>query len=143
MNSRQSFKVAFLATCARDGLSLSESQQRVRQALTQQQARLEELQKQASIGGFLAEIPEGLARMGSSAISAIVPPALSMGTTAAILAPLAVGGGAGWLAARAQDDDSDIDEAKADELISEYSRLAEQARRGSANQPTHAASRPY
>lgn len=125
MNSRQAFKVAFLADCARRGLDLQATHACVKEALAKALTKKAEIPIFSGISRVLSEFPEGLARMGAS----LAPQALSTAATTAALAPLIGGGLGGYLLARSQDDDTDVDEAKADELISEYHRLSEQARR--------------
>jgi hypothetical protein len=107
MIDEQAFKVGFLLHCAEQGMTTEQTRQHVKRALA---APIPDLTKHALIG--LKDL------MGTG---------MMLGTGL----PLLGGGLAGLVAAKTTSSDRDdlVDEAKNDELVSEYSRLAEEARR--------------
>jgi hypothetical protein len=122
LTEKQTFKLGFLRKCAEDGLTTDETIQRVKLAIQQIKCKNE---KQAFWGGALAA-----GGMVGSKLLGMVPGLASMAGTAAVVAPVAAGAGAGYLAAKATNSDKSIvEDAKQDEVIGEYARLAEEARR--------------
>lgn len=125
MTPRQLYKLAFLRDCASRGLDLDQMRATVEEAIAQEEAAIGALIKRANIFSNVAgEIVEMAGRLGTAA--------LPIATAGLIATPIVAGGVTGHLAAKVQDDDSDVEQAKADELISEYRRLSEQARRTAA-----------
>ncbi len=110
MTPREAFKVGFLAYCAERGLGADE---------------VGALVKRASIFGEVVRAPLRLA-------SSVAPTALNAALIGAIGLPIVAGAGTGWAAAKLTDDDSDVDAARSDEILAEYQRLTDQARRQSA-----------
>ena len=133
MDARQQFKVAFLRACADQGLSIDETIGRAEKAA----ALIEKDAFWPAIGVGAGMLGKGLfIDVPRTALSAALPYALGGAALAGVGVPL-IGGVAGGIALqRATSDDTNIEEAKANELIEEYDRLAEQARR-------HAAMRQY
>jgi hypothetical protein len=124
MTPRDHFKLKFLKTCAEAGCSPQEALGRAQDALAY-------IEKQASptVLAALLGLGKGLFGLGGKAVSTFGGPLMTAGTIGAVGLPLAAGGLGGVTAARATSDDSDIDEAKANELIAEYARLSDQSRR--------------
>jgi len=132
MTPELAFKAGFLLRCAEEGLTLEETHQRVKQALAQAQSGKLSLEKQAFWPALTS-----LGVMGSNAANLAgraVPAAtglLSLGTGVAIGAPLVAGAGTGYLAAQLSRNThrQGLEEAKQDEIIDEYDRLADEAKR--------------
>lgn len=114
MTPRQLFKAEVLAAMAERGHSPA-------QCATLLKAANVQLDKQAFLGKMLGEGIEGVSRLGSAAL----PIAAVLG------AGIPVGAGlvGGHLLAKAQDDDTDVDAIRSEELIQAYRQLAEDAAR--------------
>ncbi len=130
MSPQEAFKVGFLLSCADRGLSAEATHALVKRAV-------------AGIGNVVGEMIEAPGRF----VSAVGPTVLNAGLLAAVGLPIAAGAGTGWAAAKLTDDDSNVDEAKTDEILAEYQRLTDQARRQAAmkqltGQPTLGLKRP-
>ena len=114
LDQREAFKRGFLASCADLGLSSAETINLAQAAV-----------KRAGAFGTLLHAPIDMIKTFGPALA----------TTALVAgAGLPIAGGAliGKSLASAHDNERGVDEAKADELISEYRRLTDQARRRSA-----------
>jgi hypothetical protein len=116
MSPPEAFKAGFLLGCADLGLSAAETHALVKRAIG------------PGAGKVIGEMIEAPGRV----LSSVGPAVLNAGLAAAIGLPVLAGGTAGWAAAKLRDDDTDVDAAKADELVAEYQRLADQARRQAA-----------
>lgn len=127
LNEKEAFKVGFLMRCAEEGLTMQETHQRIKLALASNIMLVKEaipwyLQPFTYAGGKAMD----LATAGVKTIPSI----LSYGAAAGLVAPIAAGAGIGYGAAKfTTPDHAIIDEAKQDEVIGEYERLAEEARR--------------
>lgn len=100
MTSREAFKIGFLKRCAEDGLTLAQTKAAADKA---------------------AELLE--AYPGKPVKQALLDSAFSVGLPVALGAPLVLGGGLGYALGRMTDiDDKDVEEAKTQELIDEYTR---------------------
>lgn len=108
MTDRERFKVAFLEKYAEAGQTPDEAHAGVRYLLAE---------KSAGIGAALASKLMSLGGTG-----------LTLAAVGGISAPVIGGGLAGYSLAKATDDETSPEEAKADEIIAEYSRLADQAK---------------
>ncbi len=98
LTPREAFKVGFLARCAEEGLSADEIAGRVKFAADK-------------FAGFL----DGAAHLGGQVLSTGVP--------IAAIAPVALGGLAGYGLSRMTDiDDTDVDEIKNNELLDTYAQ---------------------
>jgi hypothetical protein len=112
MSPQESFKFGFLLGCTEMGLDTQQSHTLVKQAL-------------GGIGNVLGEMIEAPGRI----ISSIGPHVMNAGLLLGAGLPIAAGGAGGWALAKATEDDSNVDEAKADEVLAEYQRLTDQAKR--------------
>ncbi len=135
MTPEQAFKVGFLYKCAEDGLSMRETHARVKKALAEFKAggNLAGLEKAAILPALAAgagTIAGGTAGLAARALT-YAPSLLSTGAILGAAAPIALGAGGGYAAAKlTQDDKSDaLENAKQDELLGEYERLTEAAKR--------------
>jgi hypothetical protein len=126
MTPRDAFKVTVLAACAARGLDTARTHALVKQALAD--PGLAGAVKRADPVTAVLRSPFDLAR---SVVGAAGPTLVGMGTLGALGLPVGVGLLGGHAVARAQDDDTNIEAAKADELILAYQQLAENARRRS------------
>lgn len=109
MDARQSFKAAFIARCIDAGV-------------TAPAAIAAEAVKAAGVLGDVA----GLGTKAVDALKGVAVPAAVLG----LAAPPVVGGVLGTLASKATDlNDSDVAEARNQEVIDEYSRQADRLRR--------------
>jgi hypothetical protein len=109
LSAREAFKVGFLARCAAEGLSAPETARRVKDAAD----------KLAGVLDAAGTLGKGLLEAGTG-----------YGVPLALVAPPAVGGVAGWAAARMTDvDDTDVAEVKDREVLDEYRRQTERLRR--------------
>lgn len=127
LTQEQAFKIGFLQACAEEGLSMVETGQRVKQAIAFKRAG-GQLEKQAWL--------PGLAWVGGKAIQAIPALASTGLTTAGVLGiglPVAAGASTGYLAGKMNNTDGKglVEDAKNEEIIGEYERLADEARRRS------------
>ncbi len=132
LTQKQAFKVGFLQACAEDGLSLDETKQRVKQAIAHRRAG-GQLEKQA----WWPWLVNGASYLGGKALGAagtLTNTALTAGAIGAVGAPLLAGAGTGYLAAKMNSSDGKglMDDAKSEEIIGEYTRLAEEAKRRAA-----------
>lgn len=122
LTTEQAFKVGFLLKCAEDGLTLRETNERIKQTIAT-------LEKRAIIWPLLAGLGTGAAWLGGKAIGAI-PGTLSAAGTLGIAAPVVAGAGGGYLLAKGTSADKHlVGDAKQDEILGEYERLADEARR--------------
>jgi hypothetical protein len=103
----QAFKIGFLQHCAERGYSMEETHSLVKQAIQHK--------KSAGIKD-LWDVATGLA---------------STGAIAGLAAPVALGAAGGYTAAKlpSMTDKNLVEEAKQDEIVGEYERLADEARR--------------
>ncbi len=118
MTDRELFKIGFLRKCAEEGLTAEETGARVKAAL-------------AAVTGVtkVAFDPFGAgAKMLSTGMSYAVPLG-ALGLAGLAAAPIAAGAGVGYLGAKMQQDPMTVERAKSDEVVAEYLRLADQARR--------------
>lgn len=126
LNDEQAFKVGFLLKCAEKGMTLKETHEQVKLALTQ-------LEKSAQQPWYMAPVTGATNLVSNVAGAGIraIPSTLSLATTLAFLAPLGVGafGGYGLAKLTGPSKGTAVDEAKKDEIVGEYERLAEEARR--------------
>lgn len=113
MGSGDYFKAGFFLRCAEEGLSPEDIECRA---------------KQAADPTLISRITAALKGIGSG-LSPVVGKATDVGLAAAVGAPVALGLGGGWLAGklRNQSDVQDTDTIKAEGLLSEYRRLADEA----------------
>ena len=110
----QAFKVGFLMYCADKGYSIDEANDLVKYA---------ELRKRAN------PIWKGLGA-GATGMLGMIPGVSQLGIATALGAPILAGAGAGYLGAKfTQSGEDAIEEAKQEEVVGEYERLAEEARR--------------
>jgi len=126
MSPQEGFKIGFLLACADRGLDAEEAHGLVKRAF-------------AGLDSVL-DLP-------GRALSALGPTAAQTAILAGVGLPIAAGAGTGWAAAKLTDDDSNVEEAKTDEVLAEYQRLTDQARRQAAvkqlkSQPTLGLKRP-
>ena len=107
LSARDAFKVGFLARCAADGLSSAQITERVKLAFD-----LPGLSTLNTVIGKTMDAGQGLGNF-----------AVGWGAPAAALAPVAVGGMAGYGLAKATDiDDTDVADIKDQEVLNEYRR---------------------
>jgi len=119
LNERDTYKVAFLTACADAGLDADETL-----------AVAKEAHEKLAALNTLWEQPYNTAW---DAVRSMGNVAKNVGMGAAVAAPLALGVGGGWAAAKATDlNDEDTDEIKLKELIDEHRRLAQRARMAAA-----------
>jgi hypothetical protein len=118
VTEREAFKLGFLYRCAEEGLTAAEAADRAGLLVKAAQG----LGLPARLGGAAAELP-------GRALSAFGPTLAGAALLAAIGLPVLAGGAGGHFLARAIDDDTTVDEARADELVAEYRRLTDAARR--------------
>ena len=112
LTPREAFKVGFLARCAEEGLSADQIADRVKFALDK-------------FAGLLDTVTGSASNLGSAA--------LSTGLPLALLAPVALGGIAGYGLSRATDiDDTDVDEIKNQELLDTYAQQTAKLKRQKA-----------
>ena len=115
LDSRQGFKAGFLLKCAEAGLSEGEIAALLDHVLSKDAA--------------LSDLITTPYNMGMNAISNLTHYGGIAGGAALLAAPIGVGAGVGYGAAKLTDlDDEDPSETKLREQINEYLRLAEQAR---------------
>lgn len=108
LTPREAFKVGFLARCAEEGLSADQIADRVKFASDK-----------------MASFMDGLAGVGKSVVSTGVP--------LAAIAPIALGGMAGYGLSRMTDiDDTDVDEVKNQELLDTYAQETAKLKRQQA-----------
>lgn len=144
LTKREAFKAAFLLRCADDGLTMSETHAKVKEA----KARLQDLEKQAANGPWpwlVGNIP-GLGAL-SGATSGIVKDltgkAVSGGVAAAIGLPLLAGGAAGYGLAQLHGiNDKDPEEIKMKEKRDAWRRAALRARMQTASRQRRERTRP-
>ncbi len=119
MDELTSFKAAFLAAAVGEGWTPEETKEA---AL----ALCEELATPSQVKAAFAKTFDKLQEAGSDAA---INTAKLVGLTAAF-APPVIGAGLGWLGAKATDvDDTDVEQRRQQEIVAEYKRLTEQARR--------------
>lgn len=111
MTPREAFKVAFCQNCAEHGLSIDETLEVARQALSRV--------KSSSVGGEVIEA-------GGRIAAPLVNKLFGVLGTGAFLVPPAAGFGLGYLGSRMTDvDDADVEAVKMRELIDEYRRYSD------------------
>ena len=120
------FKFAFLKKCAEANLSFDDTSKCI-SMLKQALSAETDMEKKAwkpltDLVSSIITAPVHIAR-------SIAPTALTLGAIGTVGLPVAAGLTAGNIAAKASDDDTDIDEAKQLELINEYKRLTDQISR--------------
>jgi hypothetical protein len=135
ISNEQAIKAGFLFRCAEEGLTREETHVRIKQAIAQLKANsnVRGMQKEAwlpAILGGLAALSGGALSLGGKALST-VPALASLGTTIGIAAPVIAGAGTGYLAAKLTGgtNKDGLEEAKQDEIVNEYERLADEAKR--------------
>jgi len=125
LTADEAFKVGFLMKCAENGLSPDESHDLIRRAFD----------KRAILGigpalKWLYGKGESLAGKGWDLGTKLVPLGANFGLAAAVGVPVAGGIGAGYLLAKANEPAGElVERAKHEELVGEYERLADEARR--------------
>lgn len=133
LSKQQTFKYGFLLYCAENGLSLSETHQLVKNAIVQIQDS--KMTKQAN--PLLAALLSGgvaagktITDLGTKGLS-MLPGLASTGAAIGIGAPLAAGAGTGYLAAKLTNSNKAdaLEEVKQDEILDEYERLTDEAKR--------------
>lgn len=158
MDKLTAFKVAFLSRCAEEGLNLDQIHQRVKEAVSRAEAGHEKqaigLLGGLGIGTGIADpsfISKGLRALGGAVTGFANNPSNTpmsdflaagsggaMGWHADKIMPLVLGGGAllaggglaaGKLLADSTDDPMAADEVKQQELVNEYKRLTDKAKR--------------
>ncbi len=118
LTPREAFKVGFLARCAEEGLTADQIQARVKYAADK-------------FAGFM----DGLGSAAGSVMSTGIP--------LAGLAPIALGGVAGYGLSRMTDiDDTDVDEIKNNELLDTYAQETAKLRRQKAVRDFKAGQKP-
>lgn len=129
MTERDQFKVSFLCRCADDGLDARQTLDRIRNVRESLQ-----LEKQAlGVADMLISGAKNLfIDTPASIIKNVAPTGLALAGIGAIGIPAGAGMIGGHALARASENDTDADSAKADELIGEYKRLSDQSRRYAA-----------
>jgi len=135
MGPRDAFKVAFLDACAERGLSIAETHALVKQALARpglvKQSALLGMETGAQPGVEKSAIAPAIATalaMLSGAGPYVIPAAVAAG----VGAPVAAGLFGGHVAAKAQEDDTKLERAKADELVMAFRQLAAETKRRTA-----------
>lgn len=159
MDKLTAFKVAFLSRCAEEGLDLDQIHQRVKEAVARAEAGQEKQASLGLIGGLgigagmadpsvlwkgLRGIGGAVAGFANSPSNTPMADLAAAGTGGAMawnahkLWPLLAGGGAllaggglaaGKLLADSTDDPMAADEVKQQELVNEYKRLTDKAKR--------------
>jgi hypothetical protein len=118
LTPRDAFKVGFLARCAEEGLSADQITERVKLAADK-----------------FAGLMDSITGLGQSAVSTGLP--------LAALAPIALGGVAGYGLSRMTDiDDSDVADIKHDELLDTYAAETARAKRQKAVRDFKAQAKP-
>ncbi len=124
LTPEQLFKIGFLYKCAQAGLTQEETHEVVKEAIS----RLKGESKQAQFGTGLIS---GAGKVVGSATSAL-PHLFSLGGLALMGIPVAAGAVGGYSLAKLRgggDAKTMLEDAKKDEIVGEYERLAEEARR--------------
>jgi hypothetical protein len=123
MTTREAFKFGFLLRCAQEGLTLDQTEQRINDILEK---------KAAWVGPALANLGGRIFSTGGTIASSVLPFLLQSGLVLGIGGPALAGMGGGYLAAKLRSGNvSEIEEAKTNEILAEYQRLTDQARRQS------------
>jgi hypothetical protein len=127
MTEKEAFKFGFVARCVRDGVNPQEIPLRIKQAT-------EKLAGGPALAAGAAGAGAGLGAMASSAVSPLlnasgsVLSSIGWPAIAALgLTPMVAGGTAAYLKNKAldTDDSTDIQAAKAEELIDTYQQMTE------------------
>ncbi len=128
LNQEQAFKAGFLLGCAEDGLTNQETCFRIKQAIAEVKNNAN-LEKQA-IAGWLAALL-GVGSGLKSLVGGAMSTASAIGPPFAIGAPVGIGAVTGYgLAKLRQGGPGDLlADTKQDEIIDEYSRLADEAKK--------------
>lgn len=124
LSDKQKFKAGFLLKCAEEGLTIKETHIKVKQLIA--------MHKQAFNPLDLITKPVGLIGNLAGNIIKTLPSAASTAATIGLAAPVGVGLAGGYgLAKMTNPDKHVIDDLKQDEVVGEYERLAEEAKRRS------------
>lgn len=127
----QAFKIGFLTRCAEEGLTIKEAHIRVKEAI--KQAKEKGLTKQALLPGLagLGALAGGLGYGGAKLLGAVTPAALTTAAVLGIGTPVLAGALGGYGAAKTlgSQDSNMLENAKRDEIIAEYERLADEAKK--------------
>ena len=110
MSPREAFKVGFLLWCADRGFTPEQTRDFVKHAKS--------ATKVAGLFGYPAKI-----------VASIGGPLLGLAALAGVGAPAALGGLVGHHLGKGFDTSEPVEEAKVDELLAEYERLTDQAKR--------------
>lgn len=120
MTPEQEFKVAFLQTCARAGLTPAETHELVKKALAEEKSAFLDRLVDKTVDTVFSTGQKGLDALGRLGTTGL---ALAGGTALAV--PPIAGYAIGDMAGRAQDvDDVDVEEMRKQHMIAEYKRLA-------------------
>jgi hypothetical protein len=132
LTPEQAFKVGFLVRCADEGLTTEETAQRIKSA-----SLMEKVALPGILSGALSGVNSTLGILGKGlGFAGAVAPAAAI---TALGVPTLGGAGAGYLAAKATNPDTDeLEHAKQDEIEGEYYRLAQEARRAAARKKLQA-----
>ncbi len=124
LTDKQKFKAGVLLKCASEGLTIEQTHAKVKQLI--------QMQKQAlGVLDIPARLLSAAGGIAGSTIRA-APAALSTAATIGIAAPVAAGLAGGYGLAKATNPDKHvIDDLKQDEIVGEYERLADEAKRRS------------
>lgn len=136
MTDYTDFKVAFIDACAGEGMTPAET-------LARAKAVRADLEKEAvgpvaagagvAAGSTLAGLGKSIfIDTPRSVLSATAPTILTIGGLLAAGVPIAAGLAGGKAIQSAGEDDSSVEEAKARELVAEYHRQADKAKRESS-----------
>lgn len=122
LTSDQAFKVGFLLRCAEEGLSNDETHRRVKLAFEKRAILPQLAAGAAGLAGGVASAGGKLISLGGK----VMPLAAGL----ALLAPILGGGAIGYLSAKSTEGGPDlVERAKHEEIIGEYERLADEAKR--------------
>ena len=139
LSARDSFKVGFLSRCVEEGIAPEDIGSVVEKTAATLDKAVEALAKStkdapvAKAAGVLSDVmrvPGALIDTISRVAAPVVGAATGYGIPLALLAPPALGAGAGYMAARAGDvSDEDVEAIRVKELINEYRLQADKAER--------------
>lgn len=141
MNGTDAFKRGFLLECARAGLDAPQTEFAIRAALRNERElvkRADTVPDVPTLSGILGGAKDltagalngagGLLSAAGNGISQAFPWAVTMGLKAPVLAGVGLGAGAGVLAAKATEDDFDIEDARKQEILGQLQLAIDQAR---------------
>lgn len=134
LSDEQAFKVGFLLYCAEQGMEEAEINETIKKALSQFDKEDFLLKEANPLLSFLGNAVGGVAAGASNLMGNTLratPQVLSTLATLGIGIPVAAGAGTGYLAAKLTSHDKEdiVEDAKQNEVIGEYERLADEARR--------------